>query len=193
MEFDQESASWPSRGARLRCTWSGGRTSYTFFLGIWKTLIPFWSIQVVLLLELMPEMSCSHIVCFDLSDTLHQDLHWTLLLIIAELVRPLVNGIHFWRVTMVSWPFPRANNQIEEKHFVLIEISGKYSKTPSMTSCCLGTLQRPAKFDALRSILEGYANKTFVVRQEEREHCLPIGSEVTAIGQVASLTYSPHV
>ena len=50
-----------------------------------------------------------------------------------------------------------------------------------------GTVCRDPKFHPLRSIIEGYANNSFVVRQEEREYILPLGSEITAIGQVTLL------
>ena len=56
--------------------------------------------------------------------------------------------------------------------------------------CCAGTLHKDAKFNPLRSIIEGYANNSFVVRQEEREYVLPLGTQITAVGQVS---LSPHL
>lgn len=54
-----------------------------------------------------------------------------------------------------------------------------------MSSFAAGTLHKDPKFSPIRTIIEGCATNSFVIRQEEREYVLPLGTQITAVGQVS--------
>lgn len=67
-----------------------------------------------------------------------------------------------------------------------------YKLNTSQQASLAGTLSQKPKLDILRSITEGYVSNTFVERKEEREYFVPLGSQITAIGEVILLCLSIH-